>query len=118
MLQMKGRRILALAAALCLCWSCAFGEGITTPTDLETPAPTPVPAYVSKTPTLNEAGFLDEGEFIYSSEDEGLWIFINQTCRIIIERKYDASMPLTWFEAEIWSDVEAGEMLRTIQNDP
>ena len=43
MLRMKGRRILALAAALCLCWGCAFGEGITTPTDLETPAPTPVP---------------------------------------------------------------------------
>ena len=87
-------------------------------TPAPTPAPTPVPAYVSKTPALNEAGFLDEGEFIYSSEDEGLWIFINQTCRIIIERKYDASMPLTWFEAEIWSDVEAGELLRTIQNDP
>ena len=43
MLRMKGRRILALAAAFCLCWGCAFGEGITTPTDLETPAPTPVP---------------------------------------------------------------------------
>ena len=43
MLRMKGRRILALAAALCLCWGCAFGEGVTTPTDLETPAPTPVP---------------------------------------------------------------------------
>ena len=43
MVQMKGRRILALMAALCLCWSCAFGEGITTPTDLDTPAPTEVP---------------------------------------------------------------------------
>lgn len=76
-----------------------------------------LPAYYSMLPEMNERGFLDEGEFIYSSEDEGLWIFINQTCKIIIERKFDATQPLTWFEAEIWTDVEQGEMLRAIWND-
>ena len=76
-----------------------------------------LPAYYDLLPELNANGFLDEGEFIYSSEDEGLWIFVDQTCKIIIERKYDASQPLTWFEAEIWTDVEQGEMLRTIWND-
>ncbi len=76
-----------------------------------------LPAYAYLLPELDSKGFLPEGEFIYSSEEEGLWIFIDQTCKVIIERKYDASQPLTWFEAEIWTDVEAGELLRTIWND-
>ncbi len=42
---------------------------------------------------------------------------MDETCKVIIERKYDATMPLTWFEAEIWTDVEQGEMLRSIWND-
>ncbi len=78
---------------------------------------TPPPAYQHLLPETNERGFLDEGEFIYSSEEQGLWIFIDQTCKIVIERKYDATQPLTWFETEIWTDTEAGEMLRTIWND-
>ena len=74
--------------------------------------------YAHLLPELNERGFMDEGEFIYSSEDEGLWIFIDETSKIIIERKYDATQPLTWFEADIYTDVEAGEMIRSIWNDP
>ena len=76
-----------------------------------------LPAYYELLPELNEKGYLDEGEFIYSSEEQGLWIFIDETCKIIIERKFDATQPLTWFEAEIWSDIEQGEMLRAIWND-
>ncbi|MBQ8536114.1 MAG: phosphodiester glycosidase family protein [Clostridia bacterium] len=88
-----------------------------TPTPAPSPEPTPVPAYVSKMPELNENGFLDEGEFIYSSEDEGMWLFVDQTAKIVINRKHDESEPLTWFEAEIWSDLEAGELLKTVQYD-
>ena len=73
--------------------------------------------YAHLLPELNERGFMDEGEFIYSSEEDGLWIFIDETSRIIIERKYDATQPLTWFEADIHTDVAAGEMLRSIWND-
>ena len=79
--------------------------------------PAELPAYYDLLPELNEKGFMDEGEFIYSSEAEGLWIFIDETSKIVIERKYDATQPLTWFEAEIWTDIEQGEMLRTIWND-
>ncbi len=93
--------------------------------ELSETAPTPAPVeeeepprYAHLLPPLNARGFLDEGEFVYSSEDEGLWIFIDETTRIIIERKYDATQPLTWFEADIWTDVEAGEMLQSIWNDP
>ena len=83
-----------------------------------TPAPTEVPAYMAHMPALNAKGFLDEGEYIYSSEDEGLWIYVSQTSKVIIQRKYDATQPLTWFEADLYGDMDAGEMLRTVQNDP
>ncbi|MBE5802922.1 MAG: hypothetical protein E7316_00240 [Clostridiales bacterium] len=88
------------------------------PTAAPTPAPTPMPAYVSVMPQLNEKGFIDEGEFIYSNEEEGLWIFVDETSKVIIQRKYDATQPLTWFECELWGDVEKGEVLKTTQNDP
>lgn len=83
-----------------------------------TPAPTEVPAYMAHMPALNAKGFLDEGEYIYSSEDEGLWIYVSQTSKVIIQRKYDATQPLTWFEADLYGDLDADEMLRTVQNDP
>ncbi len=83
-----------------------------------TPAPTEVPAYTAHMPALNAKGFLDEGEYLYSSEDEGLWIYVSQTSKVIIQRKYDATQPLTWFEADLYGDLDAGEMLRTVQNDP
>lgn len=83
-----------------------------------TPAPTEVPAYMAHMPALNAKGFLDEGEYLYSSEDEGLWIYVSQTSKVIIQRKYDATQPLTWFEADLYGDLDAGEMLRTLQNDP
>ena len=75
------------------------------------------PVWEAVMPELNARGFLNEGEFIYSSEQEGLWIFVDETTRIIIQRKQDISQPMTWFEADIYTDVEAGEMLRTIWND-
>lgn len=83
-----------------------------------TPAPTEVPACMAHMPALNAKGFLDEGEYLYSSEDEGLWIYVSQTSKVIIQRKYDATQPLTWFEADLYGDLDAGEMLRTVQNDP
>ena len=88
------------------------------PTPAPTPAPTAVPAYMSVMPQLNAAGFLDEGEFIYSSEDQGLWIYVSRTAKVIIERKYDPTKPLTWFEAELWGDIGQGELLRTLWRNP
>ena len=82
-------------------------------TPTPTAAPTAEPAYLSRLPELNEKGFLDEGEFLIADDTNGLYIFINQTTKVVIERKYDATQPLTWFEAEIWSDVDAGEYLKT-----
>lgn len=88
-----------------------------TPTPAPTPAPTPEPPYLAVMPQLNDKGFLDEGEFIYSSEEKGMWIYVNKTCKIIINRRFDDVETLTWFEAEIWGDIEAGELLRNIPYD-
>lgn len=82
-----------------------------------TPMPTPVEDYTSLLPTLNDKGFLDEGEFVYDSDDTGRWIYISQTLKVVIERKFDPDAPLRWYEAEIWSDISAGEVFKTIQYD-
>ena len=62
-------------------------------------------------PTLNEKGFLDEGEFVYSDDAGGIYIYVNTGWKIIIERKFDGALPLTWFETNLWCDVEAGELI-------
>jgi len=82
-----------------------------------TPVPTPVADYTSLLPALNAKGFLDEGEFVYDSDDTGRWIYVSTTLKVVIERKYDPDAPLRWYEAEIWSDVSAGEVFKTVQYD-
>lgn len=87
-----------------------------------TPEPTPIPTPVSEAaslmPELNAKGFLDEGEFVYQSEDEGLWMYVSQTLKVIIHRQFDSREPLRWYEADIWSDVSAGEVIKSTQYDP
>lgn len=69
-------------------------------------------------PELNENGYLDSGEFIHSDSEQGHWVYISPTLKIVITRKYDGSLPLTWFESEIWCDTEAGELPRCLEVDP
>ena len=69
-------------------------------------------------PALNEKGFLSEGEFIWSDDARGHYVFINPTVRIVIERKFDGSLPLTWFETDIRCDLEAGEKMLNIEYTP
>ena len=69
-------------------------------------------------PELNEKGFIDEGEFIRSDDANGIYIYISPTAKIIINRRFDGALPLTWFESEIWVDIEAGEYVQNIERDP
>ena len=69
-------------------------------------------------PELNEKGYLDSGEFIYSDDATGIYIYISQTAKIIVNRRFDGALPLTWFETEIWCDTEAGEYVQNIERDP
>ena len=69
-------------------------------------------------PELNDQGYLDEGEFIWSDDSHGHYVFINQTTKIVITRKFDGSLPLTWFESEIWCDLEAGAKMVNLEYTP
>ncbi len=73
------------------------------------------PEAVAVLPELNRRGYLDEGEFIHRDDENGLYIYIDSTLRIVIRRLYDPNLsdkrhPLVWFDAEIWCDVAAGEL--------
>lgn len=69
-------------------------------------------------PAVNEKGFLDEGEFVYGDDKQGHYAYISSTLKVIINRKYDGSYPLTWFESEIWCDTEAGECMQNFEYTP
>lgn len=75
----------------------------------------PVVTYADVLPALNENGFLDAGEFVYENPDTGLWIYISRTLKVTVRRKIDMNAPLRWFEAEIWSDVAAGEIWKSVE---
>ncbi len=69
-------------------------------------------------PELNDKGFLDEGEFVYSDDDHGIYLFVNKGWKIIIRRRFDGGLPLTWFETRLWCDTEAGELIQNFEVDP
>jgi LmbE family N-acetylglucosaminyl deacetylase len=81
-------------------------------------APSPVVGCQDILPELNGKGFYDGGEFVYDSDEIGLWVYVSPTLKVIIQRKIDVDAPLRWFEAEIWTNVEAGELLNSIQYNP
>ncbi|MBQ6173795.1 MAG: phosphodiester glycosidase family protein [Clostridia bacterium] len=55
-------------------------------------------------PALNAEGFLDEGEFVYEGEEEGVWRYVSQTLKVEIVRRYtDDPKPLYWWEADVWT---------------
>lgn len=69
-------------------------------------------------PELNEKGYIDEGEFVYADEEHGHYVYISSTLKVIIERRYDGNLPLTWYESEIFCDTEAGELIRNVEYTP
>ena len=71
--------------------------------------------------TLNEHGFLDEGEYVYADDENGRYFFASQTLRIQILRTIeepDPKHPFYCFTAHIWCDTAAGELPTTVYNDP
>ena len=82
-----------------------------------TPKPTIRPVDFPTLPPVNEKGFLQEGEFVYESVEEGLWMYASPTLKVQIERVNDPNKVLVWYEAHIWSDIEAGEKFAAIPID-
>ncbi|MBQ8311700.1 MAG: phosphodiester glycosidase family protein [Clostridia bacterium] len=78
------KRILCLWAILLLVCSTCLAEG--------------------EFPQLNAEGYLDEGEFVYANEEEGVWRYASQDLKIeIIRRSEEEPIKVRWYEAEVWS---------------
>ena len=117
------RRWMALGLALLLMTAgcvCAAAEGTG-----DYSAGEPAPAWAEV--TLNERGYIDEGEYLLEDAEEGHWMYVSPTLRIQIERTYetfekvkkkDPDQAFYCFTAEIWCDIAAGEQPRTVFTDP
>ncbi len=68
--------------------------------------------------SLNDKGFLTEGEFIWSDDARGHYVYVSTTEKVVIQRKFDGTLPLTWFETEIWCDTENGARMRNVEYTP
>lgn len=68
-------------------------------------------------PALNDAGFLDSGEFVFEDEENGVWRYASDTLRIEIFRKEQARPKRVWYEAEVLC-AEGSTGPRMIANDP
>ena len=78
--------------------------------------------------TLNERGFLDEGEYVLEDDENGHYMFVNSTIRIVIERKYNelqikksrrkVNTEFYSYCAHVWCDVSAGELPHSVFADP
>ena len=77
--------------------------------------------------TLNEQGFLDEGEYILEDAENGHWMYVSPTLRIQITREYltfekakkkDPEQAFYCFKTHIWCDYPAGELPHTVYSNP
>ena len=68
-------------------------------------------------PALNDAGFLDSGEFVWEDEENGVWRYASETLRVEIFRREQAKPARVWYEAEVFC-AEGSEGPRMIANDP
>ena len=85
------------------------------PSAVPTPAPTPKPPLdlSGVLPARTEEGFLAEDagteEFVYTNEEEGIWIYLTPSLSIDLRRyedKSDKRNPIIWFEADIHASAE------------
>ena len=68
-------------------------------------------------PALNDAGFLDSGEFVWQDEEKGIWRYASDTLRIEIFRRQQKQPARVWYEAEVFC-AEGSAGPRMIANDP
>ena len=68
-------------------------------------------------PALNDAGFLDSGEFVFEDEENGVWRYASETLWIEIFRREQTKPKRGWDEAEVRC-AEGSTGPRMIANDP
>ena len=67
-------------------------------------------------PALNDAGFLDSGEFVWEDEEKGVWRYASDSLRIEIFRREQSKPARVWYEAEIFC-AEGSEGPRMVAED-
>ena len=71
--------------------------------------------------SLNDRGFLDEGEYVFADDEAGHYFYASPTLRVKLERRFaqlDKKHPLYYFVAHVWCDTAAGELPTTVFVDP
>ena len=68
-------------------------------------------------PALNDAGFLDSGEFVYENDEKGVWRYASDTLKIEIFRREQKKPARVWYEAEVFC-AEGSAGPRMVANDP
>ena len=133
---MKKRWMPALITAVMLLISCgAAGEAPETillgGTEVEIEEDTGPEAPEWADVSLNARGFLDEGEYVFEDDEEGHYMYVSPTIRIQIERTLeipvvtvkgkeiqDKDHRFHCFTADIWCNLEAGEIPQSVDSDP
>lgn len=86
------KRFICLLAVLMLLLPTALGES--------------TPPEAGAFPVLNDEGFLDVGEFVYTDEDAGVWRYVDDSLKVEILRRSQTNQRgnrITWYEAEVWN---------------
>ena len=94
------RKGICLLAALLLLWSATYAR-----------------AADGDFPALNDAGFLDSGEFVWEDAENGVWRYASSTLRVEIFRREQKKPARVWYEAEVFC-AEGSVGPRMIANDP
>ena len=68
-------------------------------------------------PALNDAGFLDSGEYLFEDPDNGIWRYAGSSLRVEIFRREQKKPARVWYEAEVWC-AEGSEMPHMIAENP
>lgn len=68
-------------------------------------------------PALNDAGFMDSGEFVFEDEKNGVWRYASDSLWIEIFRREQAKPARVWYEAEVRC-APGSEGPRMVANDP
>lgn len=94
-----------------------YVEPTPTPEPTPEPLPTPRPLMADDVPQLDEAGYtLDGSEYFYENDEGGQWCFLSGDLQILINRYERPSVPLVWFETEIF--MRNGQQFLTTETNP
>ena len=83
------------------------------------PALTTAPAGAEgEWPELNEAGYLDSGEFVFENPEDGIWRYCSETLKVEVTRCTQTEpIAEVWYEAEVWSREEIFGFVTAVQGE-